>query len=248
MTLRQISAIHFDGHSEAAKKRVQRLKVAGYISERPRATNEPTIHFLTCKAFDALIQDGMLSDIPSIEWGAQEKRIRVSHFTLRHELGVMDCKAALITAIRSLAELSLVEFSTWPLRNQFKVIHSGTGNGVLVKPDGFIHMENACAVVKSLYFFLEVDYSTESLDTLAAKILCYRNRYRHGGFAKQFGYRAEEYRKFPFRTLVVCKTAERRDNLSKRLRISIPPIKTFAVLTTCEEFMSNPLKVIDQVK
>ena len=241
MTLRHITAIHFDGHAEATKKRVQKLKAAGYIRARSRGTNEPAIHFLTRKAFDAVSQNGMLPKTPKIGWAAQEKRMKVSDLTLRHELGVMDCKAALFAAVRSQPELSLAEFSTWPQQIQFKAIHPVSGAKVVVKPDGFIRLEAMRGKTKTHVFFLEVDYSTETLETLVMKIRCYRNYYRHGGFAKQRGHHVTEHRKFPFRVLVVCKSAERRDNLAELLRSSTPPIKTFTCLATHQEFRDNSM-------
>ena len=187
----------------------------------------------------------MLADSPNIGWATQEKRINVSDLTLRHELGVMDCKAALFTAVRSQPEFTLAEFATWPLRIQFKAVHPVSGAKILVKPDGFIRLKETRRGSRDHFLFLEVDYSTESFNTLAAKLRCYRNYYRHGDFADRLGHHAGEYRRFPFRVLVVCKSEERRNSLKELLRESKPPIKTFACLATFDEFLSDPLKVID---
>lgn len=49
MTTDHATALYFDGKNEAAKKRLQKLKTAGLISERPRRAFEPSILFLTRK-------------------------------------------------------------------------------------------------------------------------------------------------------------------------------------------------------
>src|SRR5258706_13731287 len=95
MTLAQAAAIHFDGQTEATKKRVQKLKRAGYVAERPRRrAYDPSILFLGKRAFEALEEGGHLQDYPSLAWQNIEKRARVSELTLRHELDVMEFKAA----------------------------------------------------------------------------------------------------------------------------------------------------------
>ena len=47
MTLGHIATFHFDGRMEAATKRVQKLKRAGILHERPRRVYEPSIVCLT---------------------------------------------------------------------------------------------------------------------------------------------------------------------------------------------------------
>jgi len=42
MTTDHAAALYFDGKGEAAKKRLQKLKSAGFIAERPRRTFEPS--------------------------------------------------------------------------------------------------------------------------------------------------------------------------------------------------------------
>src|SRR5213083_1434697 len=100
MTLAHVSAIHFDGAAEAAKKRVQKLKGAGVVGERPRRAYEPSILFLTRKAFATLSERGVLSQYPQLPWALLEKRAHVSPHTLRHELDVLEVKATLTRAVR----------------------------------------------------------------------------------------------------------------------------------------------------
>jgi hypothetical protein len=66
-------------------------------------------------------------------------------------------------------------------------------------------------------FFVEVDRSTETQDALARGALCYLDYYRRGGLAEPFGHDPTQYKDFPFRVLMIFKTAERRNNAAERL-------------------------------
>lgn len=90
MTAEHIAAVHFNGSGEAAKKRLQKIKAAGLIGERKRHVNEPSILFLTRKAFKVLHGQGALSEYPSLSPASLERRGQVSELTLRHELQVTD--------------------------------------------------------------------------------------------------------------------------------------------------------------
>src|SRR5437588_11704360 len=94
MTAEHIAAIYFEGRYEAARKRLAKLKTAGYVGERPRRAYDPAVLFLTRKAFAALCASGAIADLPHINWPNLEKRVRVSELTLRHELDVQDVRAA----------------------------------------------------------------------------------------------------------------------------------------------------------
>src|ERR1044072_3640775 len=99
LTLAHISGLYFEGREEAAKKRVQKLKAAGFISERPRRANDPSLLFLTKQGFQALSDSGYLSQFPQLSWKSLEKRMQVSDLTLRHELEVQEVKTALTLAV-----------------------------------------------------------------------------------------------------------------------------------------------------
>jgi hypothetical protein len=116
---------------------------------------------------------------------------------------------------------------------------------MLLKPDGFlrIHEKDADGIFEHS-FFLEVDRSTETLDTLARKALCYLNFYQTGGLAVRAGYPRSDFKDFPFRVLMVCKTAERRTNIAERLLTNQPPILTQVWLSTLDEVKQNPLGAI----
>ena len=138
MTLAHASVLYFAGKSEAAKKRVQKLKAAGVVRERQRRTYEPSVLFLTSQAFKLLHERGELAAYPQMGIAAREKRARVSEMTLKHELAVMDIKTAVASAIAAVPPLRIAEFTTWPALIQFMASPTPTAPDVVVKPDGFI--------------------------------------------------------------------------------------------------------------
>src|ERR1700743_444809 len=66
MTASHVSVLYFAGKREYTKKRLQKLKAAGFVGERKRNVNEPFILFLTRKGFAHLKSDGQLSQYPSL--------------------------------------------------------------------------------------------------------------------------------------------------------------------------------------
>src|SRR5438046_3332812 len=90
MTTDHAAALYFDGKDEAAKKRLQKLKAAGFVSERPRRAFEPSILFLTRRGLTLLQEQGVLAQYPTFDLPALDRRARVSDLTIRHELEVMD--------------------------------------------------------------------------------------------------------------------------------------------------------------
>lgn len=62
MTTAHVAAIHFDGRGEAAKKRLQKLKVANLVTMRPRRASEPAVYFLTKKAIALLRTHRILAE------------------------------------------------------------------------------------------------------------------------------------------------------------------------------------------
>ena len=245
MSLAHVSALHFGGKSPMAKKRVQKLKKAGLLRERPRRVSDPSVLFLTLKAFRLLHANGHVSDYPGIGEASFEKRSQVSSLTVSHELEVMDVKAAIVPAINRTSQYTVAEFSTWPVLYKFRACRAN-GERAIVKPDGFvrIHEKEPDGGKYEHAFFLEVDRSTESLEVLADKAHCYVDFYRTGGFAQRFGGATEDYKKFPFRVLVVCKTAERRKNLALRLLRNTPAITTQVWLSQLDDVTTDPLGLI----
>jgi hypothetical protein len=244
MTTAHAAALHFAGSKEAAKKRLQKLKAAGFVTERTRRPTEPAALFLTAKAFAHLREHGMLAEYPSLSARSFEKRAAVSELTLRHELEVMDMKAAFHSAAAKTENVSIAEFGTWPLLHQFEVSRNGHRE-TTVKPDGFIRIhEKESDGISEHAFFLEVDRSSESLDTLVAKAACYLAHYQSGGFAERNGALRTAFKEYPFRVLIVCKSAERRNNTALRLLQNNPPIFTHAHLSTLAEVTADPFGAI----
>jgi hypothetical protein len=241
MTLAHAAALYFNRSREAAKKRIQKLKGAGLLGERVRKAYEPSVIFLTRQGYSLMKDRGLLHGFPEIAWTSLEKRLQVSGLTLRHELEVMDVKAAMCGALRARPQFGTAEFSTWPLLFQFEA-RPGTGTEVLVKPDSFIRIrEQDAGEVFEHVFFLELDRSTETLDTLCRRALCYLDLYQRGGLAERFGGQRSEYKDYPFRVLMVFSTAERRNNIAERLLIQQPPILTQVWLSTLGEVLANPM-------
>lgn len=242
MTLVHATALYFDGKSEAAKKRVQKLKAAGYVRERPRQIYEPSVLFLTAQAFAVLSERGELAKYPAVSLMTWQKRADVSDLTLRHELEVMDVKAAFVSATASTDRLRVAEFSTWPLLSQFNACRPDNHVEVVVKPDGFIRVrEDESDGAYEHAFFLEVDRSTESQEVLSLKAACYGDYYRRGGFAVRQGGERESYADYPFRVLMIFRNDERRNNTAERLLANNPPVRRQAMLTTMSEVMADPL-------
>src|SRR5450759_2425248 len=139
MTGAHIAALYFDGKKEATKKRLQKVKAAGLIGERKRRVNEKSVLFLTRKGHAILETQQLLSAVPKLSPVLFEKRATVSDLTLRHELEVMDVKAAFHSALKQSEAFDIAEFSTWPRLHEFRASRPGyAGAEVLVKPDGFI--------------------------------------------------------------------------------------------------------------
>jgi hypothetical protein len=247
MTAVHITALYFGGKGEYAKKRLQKLKAAGLIGERRRRVNEPGILFLTRKAFRALQDYGAVSEFPSLSPASLQRRSQVRDLTIDHELEVMDVKSGFHSAIAESGQFILAEFSTWPLLYQFKVILRDYGGAeVQVKPDGFIriHERERDGGLSERTLFLEVDRSSETQDTLVAKAGCYLDYYKSGGFAVRNGADRASYKDYPFRVLMVFKSAERRNNAAEGLLKCNPPIFTQVYLTTFTEATTNPLGAV----
>lgn len=195
--------------------------------------------------FDLLSENGHLSEFPRPSPPPFERRARVSDLTLRHELEVMDAKAAIAAAVGWISNLKVIEFTTWPMLCQFDV-HLRSHAQVRVKPDGLIRVEEEATngAVYEHTIFLEVDRGTETLDTLAHRAACYREHYSSGGHAASFGAPREAYADYPFRVLMVLPSEERRNNLAERLLSLSPPIETQVWCTTSADLSANPLGAI----
>ncbi|HVT89695.1 MAG TPA: replication-relaxation family protein [Tepidisphaeraceae bacterium] len=189
MTLAHIAALYFDGKKPMATKRLQRLKAAGLLRERPKMLpTYPSILFLTKKAFRLLQDHGDFTAYPRISINDLDKRAQVSDRTIQHELQVMDIKAAFVKAVKQDAKYELMEFSTWPTLYQFDSFDRG-GKRIRVQPDGFVRIREheQDGGIQESAFFLEVDRSHEVREILANKAHCYMDYRRSGGYAVRNG-------------------------------------------------------------
>lgn len=240
MSNAHISALHFNGHKAAAKKRIQTLKRARLISERPRHPFEPSIIFITKGGLAELALRGILQEYPGINRSMLENRANVSLLTLRHELDVLDVKAQLWSASSKSNLFTVTEFTTWPRLVQFAV------GGTVVKPDAFVrirHPANA-ETFSEHSFFVELDRSTEALNLLVRRAACYLAYYKSGGFAERSGAMRTAVRDYPLRVLFILKTEERRNNITERLLGHSPPILSHVWLTTLSDLKRDPLGAI----
>jgi hypothetical protein len=248
MTLSHITGLYFGGKSEAAKKRIQKLKAGGYLWERTRRIGDPSVLHIGKKAYTALQTHGRLTAFPNIGLAAFDKRAQVSALTLRHELEVIEVRAAFFEAVRKQPQLSIVEFGTWPALHQFTAHHTSSQFGrreLTVKPDGFIRIREAATDGTFEHmFFLEVDRSTETQEIIAQKAACYLSYYQSGGLALRFGKEREDFKDFPFRVLMVFRNQERRNNAAERLLQNNPPILTQVWLATLPDVNIAPLEEI----
>ena len=244
MTAAHVATLHFDGKKEATKKRLQKLKSAGFITERRRRAYDPAILFLARAGLKLLADEGILAEYPKISSSTLEKRARVAESTVRHELEVMDVKAAFHSAVRKASAFQITEFTTWPLLSEFVADRPGYGGAPMpVAPDGFLRIQEA-GTGTDLFehtFFLEVDRSSEVQDRLVGKAGCYLDYYKSGEFAVRNGGERHNYQEFPFRVLMVFKTAERRNNTGLRLLYGKPPILTQVWLATISDALRDPL-------
>lgn len=245
LTVVHLGDLHFSGSREAAKKRLQKLKTAGLVTEMPRRVSERAVLTLTRKGVLTLEHAGILGDYENISPALLRKRERISPITLSHELAVMDVKASISSAVfRTNGLLRIAEFCTWPELIQFDAPRIGmVARAVTVKPDGFlrIHERDAAGSLAEYTFFLEVDRSTEKQLTLANRAISYLEYFRSGGFAVRNGASRSAYKDFPFRALFVFLTPERRNNTAVALLQLQTPIRTQAWLTTLPEIIKDPL-------
>ena len=232
MTVEHAAVLHFSGRRESAKKRLQKLRAAGLVLERPRSPFEPAVLHLAHKGLSALRDRGFLDGYHP---ATLSPRAGVSDASLRHELDILDIRAAISRAVQGTDCLSLADFVTWPPLIQFRI------GETLVKPDGLIRILEKGDIVGEHRFFLEADRSTEAQEVLAAKAACYLDYYRCGGFAARHGLPTSANRKLPFRVLFIFKTAERLENFADRLLKGETPVRTQAWLATIREVRDNPL-------
>lgn len=241
MTAVHVAALFFQDRQEAAKKRIQKLKRAGLLSSRRWSSIAQSTYSISSDGIAALRRSGALHDHIHLTTKNAARRTSVSHSTLQHELTVMDVKTAIVRAADKSGSLCISRFCTWPKLIQFTSL-TREGRTITIKPDGFISMVQKGQRVSR--FFLEVDRSTETLDTLVRKAECYLYHYRSGGFARSQNQAERKLKEFPFRVLFVVKSRARLENLLERFLSARPPILTQSLAATSDSVCDNPFGAI----
>ena len=236
MTAKHAADLYFDGRMDAAKKRLQKLKATRLIAERPRRTFDPAVLTLTKRSLELLNEHGALANYPAHIMSNLIRRLHVSDLTMRHELAVMDVKAAFHRRAKS-AGHAVLEFTTWPQLIQFTCKIDGRTE-VVVKPDGFFRLQpHINGRPEEHAFFLELDRSTEALRILIERALGYRHHQKSGA-------KPEHGHTNHFRVLYVLTSAERRNNITERLLTENPPILRLIWLSTLAEVLADPFGAI----
>src|SRR5258706_13438425 len=88
LTISHISRLYFEGRDEAGKKRLQKLKAAGFISQRARRADDPSALFLARKGFEVPAEAGHLSQSPQISRSSLRRPAQRTAFTRRHDVAV----------------------------------------------------------------------------------------------------------------------------------------------------------------
>lgn len=237
MTLAHVAAIYFGNRREAAKKRVQKLKRARLLAERPRKNYQRSILHLTGRGFSLLHTRGELRRYPSATLKQFLRRVAVSAQTVEHELEVMDCRAALHNTLAGHPTLRLDTMTTWPRLHAFTLRRDG--RSTKVRPDAF------CRIIDEQHraqaFYLELDRSTETTSRALDRARDYVAHYRTGGFAIAQGARAGDARRHPFRVLWVCRSEQRITSLSGVFRDGDLPSLGMMWFTTLHEFCQDAL-------
>jgi hypothetical protein len=236
LSLDHIHTLHFPEKYEMAKKRVRRLKAAGYLTERPRRIGEPSMLHLTWKGYSALRTGGHVGEDAALSPQTFTRRMGVSAQMLAHELMIGDVKSAFTTAVGNSERFSDLNFDVWPRRYEFVV--NRDNRRVTVKPDGHIRfVEKNDSEEFEYHYFFEADTGSETLDRVVEKCV----NYRRGGYAVFCGGTEDEYKSHPFRVLVVCQSEKRRNNLAERLLQVDPPFSTMILLTTLADCVADTL-------
>ena len=240
-TLAQLAELHFDGKKEAAQNRVKKLKDAGFLKERPRASvGAPSIVHLSRRGFDTLTERGLLARYPRFIWSNLEDRAKVSPITLKHELNVMNIKATFARELRGWDDLVLGDFCTWPMLYEFKAkTHDQDPEPIKIKPDGFFSLRMPAA---QHLFFLEVDRGSETLDTVVRKCFGYHEFFRTGGMARRFG--KSDPKDVPFRVIVSVESEARRNNVAEALLRMRNPLLRLVWITTRAQIEADPFAPI----
>ena len=250
MTLRHAADLHFAGGYSYAKQRVRDLVDVRLVKRRTRGVGEADVLFLAKRGHDLLIERDALGGLPPMRWPALSKRSDVSPITLRHELEVMGVKAAFVRAVCAREDLEVMRFTTWPRLCRFRVRRPSPEpwepDLLEVRPDGYLELlrTRADGGRARLFFYLEVDRSTEQLSALVRTAAAYRDHYRGGGFARRQGGKAGDWQRWPFRVLWTFKSPQRLANVAEAFANMPQPPGGQAWLAETARVAEDPLGAV----
>jgi hypothetical protein len=238
MTRAHAAALVFHGRREAAKKRIQKLKAAGLITERRAKTyqpNQPRPIHLSKPGVAALRAHGA-----QISAMAFQPPRAMSDAAISRHLKLIDIKVAFTHDCACESDGELLEFALAP-SHDLTVSSAPSARRLAVRPDAFIHIRSADQHHR---FFLDLVRPTASQRAICERVEAYREHYHSGGFAEALGLPASEYMRCPFRVLLVFQSPEMLRHTAIRLTELRKPILRQAWLTTASEATANPVGCI----
>lgn len=237
LTLRHVALLHFGGRYEAAKKRMATLRAASVVAAHPRTLFTPALLHITKTGLSLLHKRRMIAFRPDVGAKVLKARFVIPPTAIRHELAVLDTKAAFCHALSASGTAQVLEFTTWPLLNQF-IVHRE-----VVKPDGFVRyrITTTTGITGDGCCFLEMDLSTEPQTTLVKRALQYVAYAKSGAFAALQERSYHDAKGYPFRVLFVMENESRRNNTIERLLDQRPPVLALIWLTTLSALKRDPL-------
>jgi hypothetical protein len=218
LTYQQLAEICFCGRTEAAKKRALKLRTAGLLNTFQLSFGSPACLLLTKRGAKCLKERGV--ELP--KFSLQPPGLA----TFRHETALRDIKSAWYRRER-MGELRIEEFSLDSHDLEFSTSHGS------VRPDGYVRICRPTELTK-LHFFIELDRGTESLDRLDWRVAQYWHFYKAGGFAIRMGQNAEEFKRLPFRVILLLESRARMMNMSQVLLGK--GFKSFVCLALASDF------------
>ncbi len=234
-TLKQLAKLYFEDRYEMTKKRLQKLKAAGYVRALNRAPFQPSALVLAKKGFLAVRHAEELARYPEIPWNTFYKRTQIADSTLRHELAVSEVRVALLSTIRERNDLELLELTTWPWQINFEARFPVKRDGftykkaMTIRPDGLLRLKHRLpnGSSRDLTFYLEIDRSTESQTQLLKKASGYIAHRNQEPFQVIF----------TFSTIARCREASSRIHSMKEGRLFILTLGESEILN--EHFLSS---------
>ncbi len=129
---------------------------------------------------------------------------RVENFFMAHVLGVSEAYVALRVALRKQEDVKLLFWKRESFLPREKVQDpENPEHKISLIPDAFFGLDTPRGKV---FFFVEVDMATETLDRFKSKVIAYREYWKTGKFSERYSYRN-------FRVLTITTGPQRLNNL-----------------------------------